>query len=270
LSLLLVVEVEDIKPLDINIANRILELSRLAHQREIVAFSDFLNLDQLHTLHNLPKVDLSTQYITFGGYIGAERQMVAFYQDALSFNGEVNLIDALHFPMAVIFIKPTNIKYSDDLTHRDYLGAILNLGIERSKVGDILVNLNSSYVFLHASLTDYITKNLTQVRRTSVIVTQISLGSFTYQPEFTEIKGSVSSLRLDGMLSLALSHSRNKLTGLIQGGKVFVNGRLILSNSYKIKDNDIISVRGVGKFKFVRVTGKTKKDRDYVLIYKYL
>jgi len=263
------VGVEGIKPLDNNIANRILELSRLAHQREVVVFSDFLNLDQLNTLHNLPKNDLLTQYIVFGGYIGAERQMVAFYQDALSFHDEENLTDVLHFPMAVISIEPVNIKYSEDLTHRDYLGAILNLGIERSKVGDILVNRDSSYVFLHSSLADYITKNLISVRRTSVIVTQIPLGSFTYQPEFVEIKGSVSSLRLDGILSLALSHSRNKLTGLIQGGKVFVNGRLILSNSYKVKDDDIISVRGVGKFKFVKVTGKTKKDRDYVLIYRY-
>ena len=263
------VEAEDIKPLDTNIANRILELSRLAHQREVVVFSDFLNLDQLHTLHSLPKVDLSTQYITFGGYIGAERQMVAFYQDALSFSDGENLTDALDFPMAVLSIKPVNIKYSEDLTHRDYLGAILNLGIERSKVGDILVNHDSSYVFLHSSLTDYMTKNLIQVCRTSVIVTQILLGDFTYQQEYIEIKGSVSSLRLDAILSLALSHSRNKLTGLIQGGKVFVNGRLILSNSYKVKEDDIISVRGVGKYKFAGVTGKTKKEREYVLIYKY-
>jgi len=264
------VEVEDINPPDSNIAKRILELSRLAYQREIVVFSDYFNLDQLHTLHSLPKVDLFTQYITFGGYIGAERQMVAFYQDALSFNDKENITEILPFPMAVISIEPANLKYSDDLTHRDYLGAILSLGIERSKVGDILLNPESAYVFFHNSLVDYITENLTQVRRTSVIVTQIPLGSFTYQPEFAKIQGSVSSLRLDVILSLALSHSRNKLTSFIQGGKVFVNGRLILSNSYKVKKNDIISVRGVGKFKFAGVTGKTKKERDYVLIYKYL
>ena len=262
--------VEDINPLDSTIAKRILELSRLAHQREIVVFSDFLNLDQLHTLHNLPKNDLFTQYVTYGGYIGAERQMVAFYQDALYFNGKGIPTDILPFPMRVISIEPVHIKYSEDLTHRDYLGAILNLGIERSKIGDILVSHNSACVFLQTSLVDYIIKNLIQVRRTSVIVKQIPLGSFRYHPEFTEIKGSVSSLRLDAILSLALSHSRNKLTGLIQGGKVFINGRLILSNSYKVKEEDIISVRGVGKFKFAGVTGKTKKDRDYVLIYKYL
>jgi RNA-binding protein YlmH len=275
--------VEDISLIDTSTRKRMVELSRLAYQRGIVTYSDFLNLDQLHTLHNLPKSDLDTKFVTFGGYEGAERQMVAFYQDALCFDDKVDISnerlakplstecinDIFNFPSIVISIQPSHIKYSGDLNHRDYLGAIIGLGIERSKIGDILVTTDFTYVFVHSSLAEYITDNLTQVGCISVTAKEVPLENFTYEPKFTEIKGSVSSLRLDAILSLALSGSRNQVTNLIQGGKVFVNGRLIISNSYKLKDGDIISVRRVGKYRFVNVISKTKKERDYVLLYKY-
>ena len=259
-------EVRDISSLDPTLVNRILEYSRLAYQREIVMFSDFLNLDQLNTLHSIPKKDLYTPYTTFGGYEEAERQMVAFYQDALCFGDKATL----SFPYVVLSISPIHMKYAQSLTHRDYLGAILNLGIERSKVGDLLVHPDSCYVFIQSALAEYITENLTSVKRTSVTVSEISLCSFSYEPRFTEIKGSIPSLRLDAILSLALGSSRSKLIGLIQGGKVFVNGRLILSNSYTIKENDVISVRGVGKYKFSGIISMTKKERYYVMILNYL
>ena len=259
-------EVEDINLLDSNFTNRMLECSRLAYQREIVTFSDFLNLDQLNTLHSIPKKDLYTPYITFGGYEEAERQMVAFYPDALCFEGT----GAFSFPYVLISISPIHAKYADSITHRDILGAILNLGIERSKVGDILVNLDSCYVFIQEPLAEYIMENLSTVKRTSVTLDKVPLGSFSYQPRFTEIKGSISSLRLDSVLTLALSNSRSKMTLLIQGGKVFVNGRLVLSNSQLIKEGDIISVRGVGKYRFLEVLNMTKKERYYVMIYKYI
>ena len=258
-------EVRDISSLDPTLVNRILEYSRLAYQREIVTFSDFLNLDQLNTLHSIPKGELYTKHITCGGYDGAERQMVAFYQDALCFGDK----RTLSFPYVVISISPVHMKYAQTLTHRDYLGAILNLGIERSKVGDLLVHPDSCYVFIQSSLGEYVTENLSCVKRTSVTVKEIPLCSFSYEPKFTEIKGSIPSLRLDAVLSLALGSSRSKLTGLIQGGKVFVNGRLILSNSHTIKENDVISVRGVGKYKFSSVENMTKKERYYVRILKY-
>ena len=81
---------EGISSIDPALVNRMLEYSRLAYQREIVMFSDFfLNLDQLNTLHSIPKKDMYTPYITFGGYEEAERQMVAFYQDALCFGDKI-------------------------------------------------------------------------------------------------------------------------------------------------------------------------------------
>lgn len=241
---------------------RFIELSKLAFSRNIVTYTDFLNLNELNILHTLPKDSLFTQYKTFGGYDIAERQMVAFLPDALYYD--------INYPFQVCKIKPLNPKYAEDLSHRDYLGAILNLGIERCKIGDILVMDSESYIFVQDSLADFITSELTRIRHTSVMTTIEDVQDFHYQPKYEEIQGTVASVRLDSLLSLAYNTSRSKLVGLIEGAKVFVNGRLITTNSYQVKDDDIISVRGLGKFQYKGILSYTKKKRIYIQINKYI
>jgi RNA-binding protein YlmH len=92
---------------------------------------------------------------------------------------------------------------------------------------------------------------------------------FDYKPKFQEIVGTVSSVRLDSILSVAFHTSRSSLTGLIEGGKVFVGGKVILSNSYTLKENDVVSVRGLGKFIYVGTSYQTKKGRYSVKILLY-
>ena len=242
---------------------RFVELSKIAYQREIVTYSDFLNLNELNILHTTPKQDLYVCYETFGGYECSERQMVAFLPDALCcYNKE--------YPISVLKIEPMQKKFAEELSHRDYLGAILNLGIERSKIGDILVQSDSAIMFVHKSLERFIADELTRIRHTSVIVRNVEGEQWFYQPKMREIKGTVSSLRLDSLISLAFSTSRSKLVSYIENGKVFVNGKLITSNGYQIKENDIISVRGLGRFQFKELISKTKKERLYVTIDLYI
>ena len=111
---------------------RLIELSELSYRRDIVTFSDFLNLNELNILHTTPRDMLSSRYETFGGYEPAERQMAAFLPDALYYE--------YRYPISVIRITPANRKFAEDLTHRDFLGGILHLGIERSCLGDLLVD----------------------------------------------------------------------------------------------------------------------------------
>lgn len=246
---------------------RLIELSRTAYHRDIITYSDFLNLNELNILHSLPKDQLYTSYITFGGYDLAERQMAAFLPDALYLRGVPQDYD---FPFHALSIEPLNDKYAEDLTHRDYLGAILNLGIDRSKLGDIIVEGKKAVIFIHSSLNDFLKEELTRVRHTSVLLKEIRLEDYQYAPRFEEIKGTVASVRLDSLLSLAFSSSRTKLTGLIEGAKVFVNGRLMTTNSYQVKEGDVISVRGMGKFRYQGTLARTKKNRIYVVIHKYI
>lgn len=242
---------------------RFIELSRTAYHRDIVTYSDFLNLNELNILHSIPKDQLFAGYITFGGYDLAERQMAAFLPDALSYRIE-------NFPFRVLSLAPLYEKYTEKLTHRDYLGAVLNLGIERSRLGDILVDDKRAVLFVHTDLCEFLKQELTRVRHTSILAKEIELTDFHYTPHYEEIKGTVASVRLDSLLSLAFPSSRTRLSGLIEGGKVFVNGRLMTKNSCQVKENDVISVRGMGKFRYVEELSHTKKNRIFVVIHKYI
>ena len=247
---------------ELMLQKRLIELSRLSDQRGIVTYSDFLNLNELNILHTLPKTALYTTYKLFGGYDYSERQMAAFLPDALCYE--------YFYPISILKIQPLQKKFSDTLSHRDYLGAILNLGIERSKIGDILVQENSAVLFVHNSLETFITDELRRIKHTAVMVSAENMQEFSYQPKIEEKKGTVSSLRLDSLLALAFSASRSKLVAYIEGGKVFVNGKLITSNGYQIKEDDIISVRGLGLFQYKELLSQTKKGRYYVTIHLYV
>ena len=133
---------------------RLIELSNQAYQRDVVSFSDFLNLNELNILHTTPKDMFPARYETYGGYDLSERQMVAFLPDALYYD--------YGYPMQIIEIKPLNAKFSEELSHRDYLGSLMNLGIERNKMGDILLMEDRAVLFIReeniihlVDLTDY-------------------------------------------------------------------------------------------------------------------
>ncbi len=111
--------------------------------------------------------------------------------------------------------------------------------------------------------------NLLRIKHTVVSTSLMEYKDFIYKPNLKKITGTVSSVRLDSILAVAFKGSRSKLSGLITGGKVFVNSKSILSNSYLLKENDIVSVRGFGKFIFKGVTNQTKKGRYSVEIQLY-
>lgn len=139
---------------------RLAELSDKAFTRGIVTFSDFLNLNELNILHTSPKDMFPARYETYGGYDLSERQMVAFLPDALYYE--------YAYPVAVIEISPVNRKFAEELTHRDYLGALMNLGIERCKLGDIIVDGGRALLFAKEELAAYIAGELTRIRQTTV------------------------------------------------------------------------------------------------------
>lgn len=241
---------------------RLIELSNVAYRRDIVTFSDFLNLNELNILHSTQKNLFPASYETFGGYEYAERQMVAFLPDALCYEYK--------YPISVLKIMPSHAKFAEQLSHRDYLGAILNLGIERCKIGDILVTEKECFLFADIKIASYIQESLSRIRHTSVIVEPVEQDCFSYQPRLEEVKGTVASVRLDAVLSVAFPLSRSKLVGLIEGGRIFVNGKLITTNSYHPKKQDIISVRGMGRIVYGGILSETKKGRYYICVYKYM
>lgn len=259
---------------------RLIELSRTAFMRGIAVFSDFLNLNELNILHTTPRNLLQSQYETFGGYDLAERQMVAFLPDALYYAYEDTSSEdgpSLHqsvyygqYPMKVLKIEPVSRKFAEELGHRDYLGAVMNLGIERCKLGDIMIDDGKALLFIKEELAQYVTEQLTRIRHTSVRLTVATEFTASYEPKYEEIKGTVASVRLDTVLSLAYPLSRSKLTAYIEGGRVFVNGKLITSNGYRLKEGDIISVRKMGRIVYDGILSETKKGRYLAAVRRYL
>ena len=257
---------------DQNLEKRLLELSRTAYQRDIIMFSDFLNLNEQNILHTLPKEKLSTRISSFGGYESAERQMAAFIPEALYLRyGKKELSpDEIGYPFTALKIAPLNARFSEEMNHRDYLGAVLNLGIERSKTGDIVRDGKDALLFVHRSMTELIKDELRRVRHTSVTAEEVNLSDIHYTPGYEEIRGTVASVRLDSLLALAFSQSRTKLTVLIESARVYVNGRLVTNNGYQPQEGDVISVRGMGKFRFESAAGRTRKNRLGVIINRYV
>lgn len=243
---------------------RFIELSNAAFNRSIPVFTDFLNLNELNIFYSISRELSAVRYQAFGGYESAERQMIAFIPDAFCCESED------FFPISVIRISPLNQKFADTLNHRDFLGAIINLGIDRSKVGDILVKGNEAILFCHEKLADFFIEQLIKVKHTNVKVAVDKLGDFHYEPEFKQIRGSISSTRIDSVLTLCCNTSRSQAVDYIMGKKVFLNGRLIEANSETIKEDDIVSVRGVGKFVFTGILSHTKKGKVFVEIKQYI
>ena len=241
---------------------RLTELSRQAYHKDIVTFSDFLNLNELNILHTTPKDLFPARYETFGGYEMAERQMVAFLPDALYYE--------YHYPMQILKIHPAHPRFAEELSHRDYLGSLMNLGVERCKMGDILLLENCAEVFVCQNIAEYLCQELTRIRHTVVQTELVTPEEISYEPRFEEIKGTVSSIRLDSVLALAYPLSRSKMTSYIEAGRVFVNGKLITSNGYHLKEGDILSVRGLGRIRYEGMLSETKKKRCLISLRKYI
>lgn len=124
------------------------DLARTAYQRGIVVFSDFLNLNELNIFQSLRPEFSYLKMENFGGYELAERQIAIFRPEAPVFYTD--------YPICCLKITPLNVKFAESLNHRDYLGAILNLGLERTCLGDILVEDDAAYLFCLERMADFI------------------------------------------------------------------------------------------------------------------
>lgn len=231
---------------------RFLDLSNKAYSREICTFTGFLGLLEMDVFHRI-KSELSYVNVTmFGGNPECERQIIRF--------GDLET----PFPISCIHITPSLKKFSDELNHRDFLGAIINLGIKRETLGDIIILDNEAYVFCLDNIADFICDNLTRVKHTSVkcnIAASIP-EKFYNRTENKEL--NVASLRLDAIIGEIYKLSRSQSQNIIRERRVFVNGRLTENNSYEVKADDKVTVRGMGKFIMGDSVRTTKKGRLFV------
>ena len=231
---------------------RLIDLSKQANRKGIVVFSDFLNLNELNIYHQNEKFyECRTE--TFGGIEFAERQIVAFIPDALYYEWQ--------YPISALEIKPSYPKFAEKLGHRDILGTLMNMGIDRSKVGDIILSEDRYFMICEDTMAQYFIDHLDKIRHTVVRLEEISAEELVSEQHFEEKEGIITSNRLDSLIACVYKFSRSQALEYLKNEKVFVNGQCIQNPSYHCKENEIVSVRGSGRFVFEKEYGETNKGR---------
>lgn len=234
--------------------NRIKDLADRSYNNNMFTFTDFLSLADLSLYYSIENELRFAHPMISGGTDDCERTIIRFGNPE-QFGYEED------FPIKIICIKPLMAKFSDELSHRDILGALMNLGIERSVLGDIYLNNNIAFVFCLDSIADYICDNLTRVKHTSVMSTIITEIPQIHKPSLEEKIIQIQSARLDAVIAKVYNLSRSKCIPLFAEKKVFVNGRLNENNSYTLKDGDRVTLRGYGRFTFSGVGSISKKGK---------
>lgn len=243
--------------------NRFRDLADKSFQQSLFTFTGFLGLSEQDTFFRMEK-ELSYAGITFfGGREQADRKIVRFGKKE-EFGYEIP------FPIVCVHICPLMRKFADNLSHRDFLGALMNLGIERSTLGDILVGDKEAYLFCLDSIAEYICENLEQIKHTHVKCTVTENFEEIPEEEPTAEAVLVHSLRVDALIAKVYNKSRSDCLELFAAGRVFVDGRLCENNSRLLKGGETVNARGYGKFVFTGQVRETKKGKlnAEVLVFK--
>ncbi len=233
---------------------RLAELANKAYTEGRYLFTGFLSLAELNVFYQTEREFSYVTVTAFGGTEDCERVMLRFGDEALCGYEEP-------FPIACVEIAPLVEKFSEELNHRDYLGALMNLGIERATLGDIVIIGKHAFLFCTEKMSSYIVAQLDKVRHTSVrceIAKEIPESTVTRQERTTF---QVNAARADSVIAKLYHLSRSESVELFRAKKVFVNGRLNENNSGQLKPGDKVSVRGYGRFTFVGISGETRKGK---------
>jgi len=240
----------------------LLDLANQSYQNNMFTFTGFLSLHEQQLLTEVQKETGSIRVDLCGGNEDCERVMARFGNpEELGYEEE--------FPIVCIKIEPLIEKFADSLTHRDFLGAIMNLGIERSTIGDIFVQGKSAFVYCHKKMAEYLMEELDKVKHTNVRCRIVEDAGELPSAVPVEKEVLVSSCRVDGVIAKVYNISRTGSLELFRTGRVFVNGKLMENNSYLLKEGDAVTARGFGKFTYVREVNVTKKDKVRILIEKF-
>ncbi|MCQ2401086.1 MAG: YlmH/Sll1252 family protein [Lachnospiraceae bacterium] len=241
---------------------RIKDLMRVSELRDVTKHTGFLTgVEQAEFLQTFERTEGP---FLCGGHTDPERAMAVFpasYADMDAIPSEL---------ISCIRITPVNKKFADDLTHRDFLGALMNLQIERDCIGDILIKENTAYIYCISEMKEVITDGLTRVKHTEVNAEAVSLSECDIAPDLKEMKANVASERLDAVIAAVFKLPRAKASETISSGYVFLDGREASGNAAKLKEGMKISVRGHGKFIYDGIEAESRRGRLFVKLRLYV
>ncbi|MCR4782594.1 MAG: hypothetical protein K5851_07635 [Lachnospiraceae bacterium] len=237
-----------------NELKRYIELSNRAYNESRCFFSDFLTEDQLSNLlmHENELYPSGLRFFPREKY--CTHVMVGFGTvETLGYEED--------FPIDLIYVHPKAPKFAENLEHKDFLGALMNLGIERNAISDLFVVDKECVFYCKNTLSDMIITELVKARHTPIVCEIIESIPAKFKPKMIPGTATVSSLRLDSIISRIFKLSREDAKKRIQSETVQINGRFQSDPSKSLNIGDTISVRGFGKAEFLGSFGETKKGR---------
>ena len=230
-------------------------------RKNIPANTSFLTLRELDMCRFL--FGAQEGLFPFGGYEGAERQMLVYLPAYLE-------KDSLYEESPIVCLRATFFD-GDTPSHRDFLGALMGEGIARETVGDICVGKGQCDFFVTAEIAPYILQNFIGAGRTKVHLERIPLSQVSVpEPEAKEIRDTVASIRLDSVISSGFRIGRSAAAQYVHAGKVAIDGLPCEKPDKAVEEGAKISVRGLGKIKLKSVNGQTKKGRISIIIDRYI
>ena len=247
---------------------QVLDKIEMCEKRNKIEYTDFLDLAQIELVQKFINKIRIENYISFGGFEQAERKIFVIYPE--KFNSSIvkkNLSN---------IIQIVRIELPDDLkgkyTHRDYLGAIIKLGVKREKVGDILVSDDGADILVKDESTETLKQELgTLTRFENAKIDIVGLQELKEQEiKVEELNIIVPSLRLDNFVSDLARTSRSKAVQIIDSERVFINGQNETKASKQVKLGDVITIRGKGRFIVKEFGGNTRSGRTVVKVEKYV
>ncbi|RKP55285.1 RNA-binding protein [Cohnella endophytica] len=234
-----------------------------AAERHETKLTDFLDPRQAHILFSLANRHPDAQVLLNGGSAGAERQRAIIAPDYKPLDDEDIGIDVLEIT--------SDDRRISELDHGDYLGALLGLGIKREKIGDLHVTDDGCHALIVKGIGDFLIGHMKQAHRVDVTVSVLPLSALrVVKPEMEEQVLSVASLRLDGVASDVFRLSRTKILAPIKAGRCRVSWKPVEDPSHALKQGDVVSMKGFGRFKVLEVEGMSKSGRIRVRVGKFV
>ena len=242
---------------------RLLDLANQADRNGCYTFTDFLNEAEYAEYCAVKRELPNCGCTVWGGHEDADRVMPRF-------GSEEQLGYAEDFPIVCVAVEPAQEKFAEALSHRDILGAVMHLGIERAETGDILTDGKQGWLFCTPAIGDYICRELTRIRHTTVHCRITEQLPEAVAPHFERVTVQAASERLDGIIAKLYRISRGDGLALFRAGKIALGGAVTENSSYQLKAGERVSVRGYGKFRYVGIVGSTRKGNSIIALDRYV
>lgn len=238
---------------------RLEDMIRVSAKKQFPSFIGFLNEQEISVLLQHLKKSQVNNYRFFGGYENSDRCLLGIsYGD---------YIEDYYYPITGISFK---YKPEYKLSHRDFLGSLMGLGLKRETIGDILTGDGYTVVFVKDDIKKYVLSQIQKIGSVGVLVEEWDNYTLPVKNDFENINCTVSSARLDNIVSSLVPLSRDKSATLVKQGMVCVNSVVTDNVSHIVKTGDKISIRGKGKFIIGEFSGITKKGRLKLIVQKYI